>query len=348
MTQELPETAAVAPAELHAACVAALLAAPGERGLASAGVSAGDVVSAADWLTHAELLGMPGFGIEMLLRDLERLPDLPAQDRDKHPAQDRGSDAASGITAITAFDATGIPGPLALATAVRRAAESMAAHGIGVVGVRNVGALGVLGFAARALAERGAVALVAAQAPAFVAPWGGNRPAIGTNPLSVAAPRQGAAPLVADFATSPLTLAELRSRRAAGEAIPNGLAVDADGAPTTDASRVAAILPESLVGSLGGLLVELIAGVAVGGRGPAGAPAVGRGALILAIDPAAAGGGDVALDTAQLAADWRAAGGHVPARFDALPPSVTAVTEPINVSAASLAALRALAGEAAA
>lgn len=340
MTQELPETAAVAPAELHAACVAALLAAPGERGLASAGVSAGDVVSAADWLTHAELLGMPGFGIEMLLRDLERLPDLPAQDR--------GSDAAGGITAITAFDATGIPGPLALATAVRRAAESMAAHGIGVVGVRNVGALGVLGFAARALAERGAVALVAAQAPAFVAPWGGNRPAIGTNPLSVAAPRRRAAPLVADFATSPLTLAELRSRRAAGEAIPNGLAVDADGAPTTDASRVAAILPESLVGSLGGLLVELIAGVAVGGRGPAGAPAVGRGALILAIDPAAAGGGDVALDTAQLAADWRAAGGHVPARFDALPPSVTAVTEPITVSAASLAALRALAGEAAA
>lgn len=332
MTQDhTGETVQIAPAELHAACVAALLAATPTAHQA-------DLVRAADWLTQAELLGMPGFGIDMLLRDLERLPELPAQDR--------GSDAASGISAITAFDATGIPGPLALATAVRSAAESMAAHGVGVVGIRNVGALGVLGFAARALAERGAVALVAAQAPAFVAPWGGTRPAIGTNPLSVAAPRQGAAPLVADFATSPLTLAELRSRRETGEAVPAGLAVDERGAPTTDATSVAAILPESLVGSLGGLLVELLAGVAVGGRGPAGAPAVGRGALILALDPAAAGGGDVALDTAQLAADWRAAGGHVPARFDALPPSVTAVAELVSVSAQSLAALRARAGEA--
>ncbi|SJN12392.1 Ureidoglycolate dehydrogenase [Leucobacter sp. 7(1)] len=316
--------------ELHRALVVALVAATGDAG--STGATHADTERAALWLTQAEQLGLPGFGVAMLLRDLERM------------AAPVGAAADSPVPApIAALDATGVPGPLALATATRLAGAAARTHGVGVVGIRNVGALGILGFAARDLAADGAVALVAAQAPAKVAPWGGTSPAIGTNPLAVAAPRAAEAPLVADFATAPITQAALAAHRNRGTPLPAGIALDAAGEPALDAGHVATILPESLLGSLGGFLVEIIAGIAVGGRGPAGAPASGRGAFVLALDPARAGGDSAALDSVQLAADWRAAGGHVPARFDALPFGESAPSGQVTVTTESLAALRALA-----
>jgi (2R)-3-sulfolactate dehydrogenase (NADP+) len=309
--------------------VAAALAPFADAGRAH-GIEAEDADLAARWIVQAERLGLTGFGVDMLLRDLARVagsgPGAPAtrdaRDAAADPATGRESavDAgATGSVAIDGIDATGAPGPLALAAAVRIAAASTAAHGIGLVGVRNVGALGVLGLAARSLAEAGAVALVSAQAPAMVAPWGGSSPAIGTNPLAFAAPRTGGSPLVADFATSRITLAELRRRREAGEPLPEGVALDAQGRPTLAADAAAALLPEGRLGSLTGLLVEVIAGAAVGGRAPSGEAAAGRGAVIIAFDPARAGGSGIAETCAEIAAEWRAAGGHVPGRFDALP-----------------------------
>lgn len=326
----MQDTITLPAGELHRALVAALVAATGDAG--STGATHADTERAALWLTQAEQLGLPGFGVGMLLRDLERM------------AAPVGAAADSpGPAPIAALDATGVPGPLALATATRLAGAAARTHGVGVVGIRNVGALGILGFAARDLAADGAVALVAAQAPAKVAPWGGTSPAIGTNPLAVAAPRAAEAPLVADFATAPITQAALAAHRDRGTPLPAGIALDAAGEPTLDAGHVATILPESLLGSLGGFLVEIIAGIAVGGRGPAGAPASGRGAFVLALDPARAGGDSAALDSVQLAADWRAAGGHVPARFDALPFGESAPSGQVTVTTESLAALRALA-----
>ncbi|GAA1620472.1 Ldh family oxidoreductase [Leucobacter chromiireducens] len=330
----MTETVTLPAVELHRQLVAALGSGTGDAG--SAADAGADAARASRWLTQAEQLGLPGFGVGMLLRDLERVaaPDGAAIGGDVPPPQ--------GSAPIAALDATGVPGPLALATATRLAAAAAAAHGVGVVGIRNVGALGILGFAARDLAADGAVGLVAAHAPAKVAPWGGTRPVVGTNPLAVAAPRPDAPPLVADFATAPITQAALAAHRASGTPIAADIALDAAGAPTLDAAQVATILPQHLLGSLGGLLVELLAGVAVGGRVPAGHAASGRGALVLALDPARAGGARAALDTAQLAADWSAAGGHVPARFDALPLGAAVPRGDVTVAAESLAALRAL------
>lgn len=303
---------------------------------AAAHATPADLDRAARWLVQAELLGLSGFGVGMLVKDLARIG-----------APVPGVHAAQAVSApgavIHSIDGAGVPGPLALAVAVSRVGSAAATHGLGLVGLRRVGALGVLGLAARDLALEGRVALAAAQAPAIVAPWGSTQPAIGTNPIAIAAPRSAASPLVADFATAPLTLAELRARAAAGTLLPAGLAVDAAGAATLDPAHVSAILPESLVGSLGGLLVELLAGVAVGGR-ETGPEAAGRGAMILAFDPARAGGASAADDATRLAADWVNAGGHLPARFDALGDELTLdSTARIQVERAALNGLRAAA-----
>lgn len=267
-----------------------------------------DVALAAFWLLQAEQLGLPEFGIRMLARDLARLGGTPVA---RTPPGDDGA-------AIGSVDATGAPGVVALASAVRRASEAVATNGLAIIGIRGAGALGILGLAARSLAAEGAVALVAAQSPAAVAPWGAHAAAIGTNPLAVGAPRADGAPLVVDYATSALTLAAVREAAAAGGSLPDGSAIDADGAPTTDPAAVAALLPTGLVGSLTGLVVELLAGVAVGGRVTDPEAPSTRGAVVIAFDPARAGAVDAASAAAELDRDWRAAGGHLPARFDVL------------------------------
>lgn len=278
-----------------------------------------ELALASRWLVEAELLGLPDFGIGMLRRDLER---LAAGSTAAAPAEPSGpvSDAPTA-----SIDATGRPGILALARATVAAAQRATPHGSAIVGIRGAGALGVLGLAARELAERGFVAFLAAQAPPIVAPWGGTQPVVGTNPIAIAVPRPDAPPLVVDYATAPATMAALRRHRADGSPLPAGLAIDVDGAETTDASRLAALVPASLLGSLTGLVVELLAGVVTGGRGAADGT---RGAILIAVDARGTGAADVAAGAARLAEDWRAAGGHLPARFDALPTRATALAEP--------------------
>lgn len=304
--------------------------------------TAADVDLACFWLLQAELLQLPDFGVEMLLRDLERLDEAQATVAGTEQAASRAPvPTEEEDRAVASVDAAGAPGLLGLAKAVRLAFAAVASNGAGVVGMRNAGALGVLGLAARSLAEEGSTALIAAHSPPRVAPWGGTGPAIGTNPLAVGTPRADAAPLVLDYATSSITLAALRRHREEGTALRQGVAIDANGRETIDAAQVAALLPDSLAGSLTGLLVEMIAGVAVGGRPASQEPANGRGALIIAFRPDAVGAESAAAASADLDRDWRAAGGHLPARFDALPTRSDELPEFVAVDEAVVAALHA-------
>lgn len=298
---------------------------------------ADDVALAAFWLLQAEQLGLSEFGIRMLVRDLDRLGGASGTHT---PTSDAGA-------AIGSVDANGVPGVVALAAAVRRASQSVAGHGLAIVGIRGAGALGVLGLAARSLASRGTVALIAAQSPAAVAPWGAHAAAIGTNPLAVGAPRADGPPLVVDYATSALTLAAVRQAGANGESLPAGTAIDAEGAPTSDPAAVAALLPTGLVGSLTGLVVELLAGVAVGGRVTDPDRPSTRGAVVIAFDPARAGADDAAAAVSALDRDWRAAGGHLPARFDVLTAEASDLPANLDIPEDAVSWLRARTEEAA-
>lgn len=135
-----------------------------------------------------------------------------------------------------------------------------------------------------------------------VAPHGGTRPLMGTNPLAFGWPRPGAEPFVFDFATSATARGEVELRALAGQDIPAGWALDAAGQPTTDpaAALGGALLPfGGHKGSALSLMVELIAGPLIGelssqavaGLGITdGGPPPG-GELFIALDPAAFGTG---------------------------------------------------------
>lgn len=303
-----------------------------------------DVDQAVRWLVSAERHGLGAFGADLLAREITRLADHPLSRPEPHRT----------AGAVTAIDAIDLPGQLALAAGVRVLGEGVAVNGIYAVSLAHVGALGVLGLAAREIAEQGYLAVFCANAPAMVAPWGGTVPAVGTNPLAIAAPRAGQPPLVIDYATSPITMAALKRAAIAEAEIPAPGGFTADGEATTEAARVRTIASDSRISSLTALSIELLARAAAGATSSsAGAAAAAdapksansgpsgvRTGLLLAFDPKFFGTESFAEDTAALAARWAGAGGHVPARFDASEKFEDVRQDPLEISSATLATLR--------
>jgi ureidoglycolate dehydrogenase (NAD+) len=87
------------------------------------------------------------------------------------------------------------------------------------------------------------IGIVVGHTDASVVPFGGKRPAVGTNPLAVAIPTDREYPILLDMATSAASLGKILVAKDKGEAIPPDWAVDEDGAPTTDPGKAKYLLP---------------------------------------------------------------------------------------------------------
>src|SRR5690606_16573695 len=88
--------------------------------------------------------------------------------------------------------------------------------------------------------NEGMVALLFANTPAAMAPWGGRRALFGTNPVAAAFPLPDAEPVVIDISLSRVARGKVMAAAQKGEPIPEGWALDADGNPTTDAGQALA------------------------------------------------------------------------------------------------------------
>lgn len=140
--------------------------------------------------------------------------------------------------------------------------------GIAALAVRNSYNCIVLGYHVEQLARQGFVAIGCANAPASIAPPGGKRPLIGTNPMAMAFPFDDPeTPLLFDQSVSVVAKSEIRLRAREGETLPDGWAIDAEGNPTNDpeAALAGSMLPAGgYKGFNWGLLVESLAGVLAG------------------------------------------------------------------------------------
>lgn len=118
-----------------------------------------------------------------------------------------------------------------------------------------------------ALTDLGLAAIAMCPSYASVAPAGGTRALMGTNPIGFGWPRVGQPPYVFDFATSVVARGEIELHRIAGKPLPEGWAVDTVGQPTTDptAALQGAMLPfGGHKGSAISMMIELLAGVMIG------------------------------------------------------------------------------------
>ena len=83
-------------------------------------------------------------------------------------------------------------------------------------------------------AREGCVMFLTTNGGPAMAPWGGMKKIIGTNPWSVAAPVGSRAPFVVDMAATGVARGKIYLARNKGLPIPLGWAISAAGEPTTD------------------------------------------------------------------------------------------------------------------
>ena len=178
----------------------------------------------------------------------------------------------------------------------------MARHtGIACAAIIRSHHCGAAGHPVERLAEQGLVAMMFANTPAAIAPWGGATAVFGTNPIAFACPLTGRPPLVVDLALSKVARGNILAAKQKGEQIPPGWALDANGKPTTDpdAALAGTMLPlGDAKGTPLALMVELLAAGLTGANFADEAssflddkgPPPGTGQLIIAFDPAAFGG----------------------------------------------------------
>ena len=133
---------------------------------------------------------------------------------------------------------------LALYHAAQATIEKAARHGMALVSVNNAWMSGRSAYFVEMIAKAGLVAIHTVASSRFVAPPGGTRAELGTNPIAIAVP-SSRGPVVLDMGTSAYMMTELQLRERLGELLPEGVAIGPDGAPTRDAglARRGALLP---------------------------------------------------------------------------------------------------------
>ena len=145
-------------------------------------------------------------------------------------------------------------------SAIRRARETT----IGWTWVKNSTHCGAIGYYALMALEQDMAAVVMNATRPLMAPHGGATPTLGSNPLCLAVPGGGDAPLVFDMATSAIAMGNILRARATGEALPAGTVLDRLGHPTTDAGDAHTLLPAAgPKGSGLSLLIELFTSIMV-------------------------------------------------------------------------------------
>jgi LDH2 family malate/lactate/ureidoglycolate dehydrogenase len=193
-------------------------------------------------------------------------------------------------------------------TARREAVSRARQHGVGVVGVRNSNHFGTAMYYTRRAAEQGCVAILTTNASPAMAPWGGRKKVLGTNPWSIAAPAPTDGGVVAvDIANTAVARGKIYLARNRGEQIPDSWAMDGEGNITTDPTDAinGVILPMAghkgyaitfMMDVLSGALTGSNTGSRVGG--PYEPEKVsGAGHLFIAIDVAAMGSTEDYLDS---------------------------------------------------
>ena len=132
-----------------------------------------------------------------------------------------------------AFDGGNNVGMLALFHAAQATIEKAAAHGIALVSVTDAWMSGRSAYYVEMIAKAGLVAIHTAASSRLVAPPGGIRPMLGTNPIAIAVP-SSRGPIVLDMGTSAYMMTEVMLRERLGELLPEGVALGPDGEPTRD------------------------------------------------------------------------------------------------------------------
>ena len=234
----------------------------------SAGVRADDADVFADALVAADLGGTATHGVSRLPIYLKRLR-TGLIDATAELAVDRER------AAVLALDAGNGLGQVQAIRALERLEPRARECGVAAATVRRSQHFGAASHYCNWAAERNLILLAMTNCEPSMSPAGGADPFFGTNPIAASFPTDRGWPVKIDLATSIVARGNIIAAAKQDKPIPEGWALDAEGAPTTDAAAAMLGTVLTMAGHKGyalALMVESLAGVL---SGAAVGPAVG-------------------------------------------------------------------------
>lgn len=196
----------------------------GEQALLASGFDEEQAPIITAHLVDAMLCGLPFAGLPRILTINEdprtHLPRTPL--RVVHETKISATlDGGNNVGYYTVLKATEL--------AIQKALE----HGIAVVGLYRSHLNGRSAYYMDKIARAGFVGIHTTSGPAVVLPHGGRKPAFGTNPIAFGFPMEED-PFVVDFGTAAMMRGHVILHSRTGEPLPEGVALDGEGNPTTD------------------------------------------------------------------------------------------------------------------
>ena len=213
-------------------------------------------------LINAELVGAPSHGLSRLKMYCERISKKVIKARPKIKIK-KISQSVSHV------DADNSIGFVAADIAIKKAIENAKKTGIGLVAVKNSGHYGLSGYYAEQAVKKNLMVMVFTNAPPAVAPHGALKSLFGTNPVCFGTPTGSKVPFILDTSISMINRGKIRVAAREGRKIPEGVALDKFGKPTTDPKKALEGVQLPIAGFRGsGLawMVDILSGVLTGGN----------------------------------------------------------------------------------
>lgn len=175
-------------------------------------------------LVDAALCGYPFAGLPRILT----INDSPRTHEPREPIRIAHETEVSAL-----IDGGNNLGYYAVYQAMKVAIAKAKKSRIAIVGMYRSQLSGRNAYYLEHIAREGLVGIHLATGTHLVLPHGGAKPALGTNPIAFGFPT-AKDPFIIDFGTAGMMLGEVILRSRTGQSLPEGIAVDSNGAPTTD------------------------------------------------------------------------------------------------------------------
>ena len=216
----------------------------------------------AEALINAEQVGAYGHGLSRLKMYCDRIKKKVINPKPKIKIKN----ISQSISHIDANDSIGfVAADIAIKTAIKNAKKT----GIGLVAVKNSGHYGLSGYYAEQATKKNLVTMIFTNAPPAVAPHGALKSLFGTNPICFGTPTGSKIPFILDTSISMINRGKIRVAARNNQKIPEGVALDKKGRPTTNANEALKGVQLPIAGFRGsGLawMVDILSGVLTGGN----------------------------------------------------------------------------------
>ena len=200
------------------------------------GLAAANARLVAETLVAANLRGVDSHGIVRLPHYATRLRNGTLNARPNIQVRRTGPAAA-----VVEGDAG--MGQLVAARAMEEAIALAKESGTGAVAARNSSHCGACAWFVEMAVKAGMVGIALTHTDSIMVPPGMKSIFLGSNPIAFGAPAHSEPPIIIDMSTTHAAWGKVIVARQEGKPIPADWAVDAEGRPTTDASRAVGLAP---------------------------------------------------------------------------------------------------------